>query len=330
MKPMRRKMGFSLIETLTAMAVSSILVAAMFSFYGPSVHVFASVMASEGQKSDRSDAMAALETEAITMGAIYVDPTQCYALCMVDSASSSRVYYYWDPKAGPGAKTMNLYRKKESTINPISCKGGSVFARNLDTATTSFAMSKDLLNVTLAGTGPSSSNPQKLFQISDTIFPSVQERQIIFSEGFECATLRQGWTVVKTSGANWSIQTSTHQGSYQVSDSESSNGVNTTTLTTPIDLSRTSSAHITFNFMNGGTISNPDAFSLLFYDGSAWWTVYQYPGSGNNAGAVPAPQTINADLSGYKLASTNQIQFVGTLHNAGSRWYLDGIQVFTP
>ncbi len=318
MRHVLKNSGFTLIEMIVAMGISAFLIAATTAFFDPSARVFQDILSSDDVRLKISSAADALEREASDMRALYVDSTKCYALCMVDG-SGNRVFYYW---GGPTGTIRNLYRKKESTSNPIVCANGSVFASNLDTTNTSFVMTGNLLTTNVGALDPQN-RPNRMFNV---IFPSIQERNYIFTEGFECATLRNGWTKTDGSHSAWSLQGSANLGYYRIDDANTASGSDTAIIEIPLDLSRISSAHLAFSYMNSGSISSPDNFTVKIYDGSDWQTVY----SDANSQSISTPKTIDADISGYSLNSSNKLQFSASLKNSGAHWYVDGVSVYSP
>jgi len=321
------KKGQTLYELILAAAISSVLLAAITAFYQPLVSAFAGIVGSNNMRTNVAGALNSLQMDASNMYAVYVDPTQCYAVCMVDG-NGNRISYWWDKNATGNIK--NLYRKKEASTNPISCTNGAVFATGLDSTKTTFAMNKDELLVNFTAGTTNTVGNGTAYSLTTGIFPSIQERQIIFSEGFECDTLRQGWVVNNGAKSSWSIAQGAHQGDYQIAAAEGSGGgSSTTTIQIAIDLSRVSNAHASFMYMNDGNISatNPaDTFILQLYDGTTWQTVF----TDNSGTLLSSPRAVNVDLSSYALNQLNQIKFSGALKNAGSHWYVDSIQIFQP
>lgn len=312
--------GYTLIEMALASAISFVAISATVSFYIPTLNVFEAVGASNSTRLQVASTLNALQNDATNVLAVYVDPTQCYAVCMVDG-NSNRIYYWWDPKAT--GTTKNLYRKMESTTNPVSCTGGSVVALGLDTTQSSFAMNKSLLNVTLSAYNPQTKSN---YAVTTGIFPTAQETTTMFYEGFECASLKQGWVVNAGVGSTWSITTGSHMGDYEITDSDAVVGTTTTTLQTPINLARVPTAELTFYYMNSGTLSAGDSFTASFYDGTTWHNLF----SDTSATSLSSMRVVNASLAGYAFNASNQIMFSGTLKNSGAHWYVDAISVYQP
>ena len=305
-----------------SLGISALVIAAVFTFYLPMVVIYDTLMNVDSQKNNVLAAMDTIEREVSDVVSVYVDPAACWEICMVDP-QGNRIFYYWDPAAEGTYKS--LYRKKEAATNAIACTGGNVFLRNLDSTVTNFSVIRSLLTANLAG--KSDYQNSTTFQAVNTFFPSLKERSILFSEGFECASLASGWTVSAGDSSTWTIeQTSTGLGKYQVVDTMGGETSNTTSIEVPIDLARTSSANVSFSYMNDGSIGVPDVFTVQFYDGTTWQTVFE-----DSSGLLNlTPKTVTADLSGYTLSASNKLRFVGTLKTTGSHWYVDQVSVYTP
>ncbi len=312
--------GYTLFELILAMAVSSVLVGVIAAMFQPAAVAFSAVVGGGDTRLQVAAPLSSLEQDAATQRAVYVDPAQCYALCMVDG-NSQRTYYYWDQSAVGNVK--NLYRKREGVNNPIACTGGKVFARGLDSANTSFAVARDILTVKMSAPANASN---AAYTINTAIFPSIQERQVILSEGFECGTLRQGWTVVAAGQVAWNIATGSSLGNYQIAAFDNSAGASTTSIEIGIDLSRVSKATLSFSYMNSGNIGSGDTFMAELWDGTTWRQAY----SDTTGSFYASPRAVNADLSGFALGQANKIRFSGTLNRAASNWYVDGISVYNP
>jgi len=315
--------GMTLLEVMMAILISTGIVGALFVFMIPWVNVFTALVSSGGHRSELVGIMDMIEKESSEMMTVYVDSSTCYASCMVDNAGN-RVYYYWDPGTA-GQTYRSLYRKVEPTTSAISCSGGKVFARNLDTTKTSFAVNNSLFRINLVGKGDTASSIP--FTVFNVVFPSAKERKYLFTEGFECNSLASGWIVNSGASSTWSVQqSSTGIGKYVVVDSQGGAGSNTSTIEVPVDLGRVSSAVLSFNYFNNGTIGVPDAFKAELWNGSAWQTLF----SDTTGAMVLSPRSVTADLSGYTLSQNNKIRFSGTLQTSGAHWYVDGIQIYSP
>jgi prepilin-type N-terminal cleavage/methylation domain-containing protein len=312
--------GFTLVELLLAIVLSSGILMATTAFFAPSIKGFQASTSANELRLLVAHTLESISNDVEASRALYYDPALCYATCMVDTTGANRIYYYW----GSGAQANTLFRKQESITNTLSCVGGTTVAQNLDKANSTFSIQRDLLSVTLAGT---SANGTSL-KVSSSFFPTIQERDVILSEGFECNTLKDGWIITLGSGrTNWSIvPLAFHLGAYGIADSDIGDGTDTSSIEIPIDLSRITAAHLTFSYMNDGTITADDSFSVLLFDGSTWQTVFE---DVSHLG-VPAPVPVKVDLTPYSLNTNNRIKFSTTLSTAGAHWYFDQILVFTP
>ncbi len=329
-KRLKNQSGFTLLEVMLAVIVSSGILGALFVFIVPWVTIFSSLITNNGYRNDLVGVMDTIEKEASGMLSTYVDPTQCYAVCMADG-NSNRIYYYWDNAVGSTYRT--LYRKKESTSLAIACSGGKVFARNLKYASTSFSQIShgvgqavnSLLTVNLVGKGDQAKTND--FPVYNVIFPELKERKFLFTEGFECNTLANGWVVNAGAASTWTVAASNAgYGKYLVVDSQAAAGQNTSTIQVTVDLARTTAASVSFNYFNDGTIGVPDSFVVDYYDGSAWHTVFS-----DASGTMQlAPQFVQKDLSAYTFAQSSQVRFSGSLRTIGAHWYVDQIQIFSP
>jgi prepilin-type N-terminal cleavage/methylation domain-containing protein len=312
--------GFTLVEMLMAIVLSAGVMMTTTAFFLPSLTQF---QASTDANQLRLNVMHPLETignDVEASRAIYVDGTLCYATCMVDKAGANRIYYYW----GTGTEANTLYRKSEPIANTIACTGGTAVAQGLNKAETSFAMQKDLLQVNLAATG----SVNAIYRVHSSFFPTIQERDIILSEGFECNTLNDGWVVTPGAGGGaWSVSPSVqNMGSYEISDQEFIGGTQTTSIEIALDISRLTAAHLSFRYMNSGTITAADSFEAFLFDGTNWQPVF----SDASHAAINYSKPVKVDLSPYALNTSNKIRFTSTLSTAGAKWYVDQIQVYTP
>ena len=307
------KSGLTLLELSITMLLSALLIVGCLAYFIPALNSFAAEKTEDDLRLTVSGSMDFIESEVGSMRAVYVDANQCYARCMTDG-NNNRIYYYWSGS--------NLFRKKESTTSAISCSGGSIFSSGLDKNLTTFSTSNVLLNATLGATGKN----KEVFKLSHSMLPSLRERDVILYEGFECASLSDGWSVTSGLRTNWSITSGSHLGLYEITDTSSGNGADSTKISIPIDLSRISTAHLRFNYMNSGTIQSPDLFLVELYDGTNWQKVY----NDDRGNLIPSFKQIDADLSGYKLTNTNQLRFTSSLSVSGSHWYVDGISVYVP
>lgn len=317
---MRRNKGFTLLELVMAISLGSGLLMATTMFFAPSVSHFQATTHSNALRLQVLHPLESIGNDVEASRSLYVDNTLCYATCMVDIAGQNRTYYYW----GTGEERGTLYRKKESVVTPISCTGGKVIAQNLDRDNSNFTIQKDMINVELSAPGLNGS----LFRTNSSFFPTIQERDTILSEGFECKTLKDGWVVTLGSGrSSWSVVASTQNlGSYEISDSDVSSGTDTTSIEMAIDISRISSAHLSFRYMNRGTITSSDSFEAFLYDGTDWQLIF------SDASHLPVAYSkpVQVDLTPYSLNTNNKIRFTSTLSVAGAHWYVDQIQVYTP
>ena len=322
MKKRRNIQGMTLLEVMMAIMISTGVLAGLFAFFIPWVRVFQSLISNNDYRTALISTMDVIEKEASDMLTIYVDPTKCYAACMVDDLGN-RIYYYYDQ--GSSAAYRNLYRKKEPVSNVVACSGGKVISRNLKYSETEFSALNSLFTVKLVGRGDSTTtNP---FPVYSAFFPAMKERKYLFTEGFECNSLASGWTVTSGAGSTWSVATtSSGQGKYVVVDTQAGGASNTSTLEVPIDLARVSTAQLKFNYFNDGTIGVPDSFTADFYDGASWKTLF----SDTTGAMILSPKSVTADLSGYTLSQTNKVRFSGALRTSGSHWYVDEIQIYNP
>ncbi len=307
--------GFTLLELMMTMTVSSILLVGMLAFFSPAMAAFTAAQSDEEMRVEVSSTLDFLENEIASMKGVYVDDNLCYKLCMTDG-NNNRIYYYW--KDG-----NKLYRKQESTAGPIACTGGKTLSTGLDPTLTQFSSSRNLLNATIGAKG---NNDQQQFQLTNTLLPSLRERDYILYEGFECASLSNGWTITAGSSSTWSITSGSQIGLYEITHTATTNISDTSSISIPIDLSRISTARLRFYYMNSGTISSPNTFTVSFYDGSQWRTVF----SDTRAQAIPNFRQVDSDLSGYTLSNTNQLKFTTSLNHTNAHWYIDGISVYVP
>lgn len=289
-------------------------------FFAPSISHFQATTRSNALRLQVLHPLESIGNDVEVSRALYVDSSLCYATCMVDTAGANRIYYYW----GSGSESNTLYRKKQAVTAPIECTGGKIIAQNLDRNNSSFTIQKDMLKVELAAPGLNG----QLFRTHSSFFPVIQERDVILSEGFECKTLKDGWIITLGNGrTNWSIVPSTQNlGSYEISDTDVSSGTDTTSIEIPIDISRVASANLGFRYMNNGSITVNDSFKAYLYDGTDWQLIF----SDTSHLAVPYSKPVQVDLTPFTLGTGNRIRFTSTLSQAGSHWYVDQIQVYTP
>jgi prepilin-type N-terminal cleavage/methylation domain-containing protein len=313
--------GFTVLELLVAIILSAGIMMATTAFYLPSLENFQASTSANQLRLQVTHPLESIGNDVEASRALYVDSTLCYATCMVDTTGENRTYYYW----GNTAQDANtLYRKKEPITTPISCTGGTAVAQNLDKAQSSFTMVKDLLMVNLAATG----SKNMVFKTHSSFFPTIQERDIILSESFECNTLKDGWVITPGSGrTNWSIVASTQNlGNYEIADTDILSGTDTTSIEIPIDLSRMTAAHLSFRYKNDGTITAADSFEVFLFDGTTWQPIF----SDASHQAVTLSKPVQVDLTPYALNSANRIRFTSTLSTAGAHWYVDQILVYMP
>jgi prepilin-type N-terminal cleavage/methylation domain-containing protein len=315
-----RKNGFTLVETLLALVMSSGLLAATYAFLAPNLNQFIASKDTNELRNRVASTLSMINNDAENSLAIYWDNTQCWLACMVDNAGNRT--YYW---MGTGANATTLYRKKEAVTNAISCTGGKTVAQNLDATNTSFSMRQGMLTTSIGAKG----RYKNLYVANSLFFPASEERDIIFYEGFECDTLRDGWVVTPGTRSTWGLVNTTHQGHYQIGDSDPGTGTDSTSIQISLDLARMTRAHLSFYYYNNNinTAGNsPDAYVVSLWDGTQWNTVF----SDAAHKAYASQQYAEVDLTPYNLNQSNILKFTSTLSQAGSNWYVDQIQIFTP
>lgn len=315
-----RRNGFTLLEVMIAIILSAGLLVVTIAFFEPCINLFRGTLTSTDIRLSAVHTLESIGNDVEGSRAIYVDPDLCYATCMVNKAGTDRIYYYW----GSGLNANTLYRKQEPIANALACSGGTTVAHNLDPASSSFGMEKDMLIVQLKADDGNNNT----FKVSSSFFPIIQERDVILSESFECNTLKDGWEITLGNGrTNWSIVPAVQNlGSYEIADNDISDGTDTTHISMPIDLSRLSQAHMSFRYRNDGTITASDSFVASIWDGANWQTVF----SDTSHASVAASKSIEVDLTPYSLNTDNIIRFSSTLSTAGAKWYVDQISVYNP
>lgn len=310
--------GFTLGETMLALVISSTLIYTTFLFFSPQLTEWSIMRNHQGTRMQIAATLEAIARDAENTSSIYIDSNQCWAVCIVDPTIAQRTIYYW----GSGANANTLYRKSESSSNLITCTGGKAISTGLDKTNSKFSMSTDLLTVSLAGTDAYNHT----YQATSTFFPPQQERDIIFYEGFECDTVRNVWTITTGSGSTWAVLPGSHFGQYEIVDTATTAGNSTTTLEVPLDLSRMSNAHLSFNYRNSGTINSTDYFQVYLYDGTTYQLVY----NDTNGKSIADDMEIHVDLTPYSLNGSNKIKITSQLSAAGAKWLVDNVRVFTP
>src|SRR4051812_46904368 len=113
--------GFSLVELLSAMVLSSAVLGATTAFFSPAIKEFQASTSANELRQLVIHPLESLSNDVEASRAIYVDNTQCYTACMVDIAGVNRIYYFW----GTGANSGTLYRKIEPVGNNLACTGGT-------------------------------------------------------------------------------------------------------------------------------------------------------------------------------------------------------------
>ena len=320
-----RQGGFSLVELVVSMALTAGIAAASLILFVPSIRLFANLT---DQEKVRQEVIAALESvgrEASTVRALYIDATKCYALCMeyVDTSNlNHRILYFWS-----GA---NLMRKKQLTsAGALSCTSGGVqFVGNLNNASTNFSMDRELLKVNMSAIGA-----QNTYQLSAVFMPLVKEREILFTEGFECNTLTQGggWTKTNGTHSSWQLVAGTQgYGSYEISHVMTASGSDTASIETAIDMTRYPKALLTFSYRNdvATALTGVEGLYIDWYSGTSWGNVYAHDLA---AGAPPTATTIvRVDVTDYGLVAGSKLRYRVISANAASRWYVDNIKVASP
>lgn len=326
----RRKLnrGFTLFEVALALCLSGLFTAAVLIMFPPTLVLFQDLTDGENTRHEVISSLEMLGREASTMRALYVDAAKCYAVCMeyVDIADDShhRIVYYWS--------SSNLMRKKELTsAGPVSCaSGGQQFVGNLDTENTTFFVDRELLSVSMAALGKSEVNN---YQLSAVFMPIAKEREILFTEGFECNTLAQGegWTATNGSTSTWTIADGTlDRGHYELIYQNTVGAADTSSIAIPIDMTRYPKAVLSFVYANSEAtaLTSDHGLYVEWWNGTAWGTAFSHTATDD---APPTTATsIKVDLTTLGLANNSQLRFRAKSASTTAHWHIDDIRVSSP
>lgn len=318
--------GFTLLETILALFLSGIFTAAVLIMFPPFLTLFEELMDAEDVRGQVVSSLEMVGREASTMRSLYLDNTQCYAICMeyVDPSDSShsRIFYFW--------QGSNLMRKKELTsANNVDCSnGGHQFVGNLNNTETTFSVSRELLSVHMSAQGKTND-----YQLSAVFMPIVKEREILFTEGFECNTFNQGtgWDLTDGSHSGWRIIAGTQGfGRYEMAHVMDAEGSDTASVEIPIDMTRYPKAKLSFNYRNfsGAALPAGEGVFIDWWDGSTYTTVFQHTDTDDPPPNSTTP--IKVDLTSYGLTADSKIRFRAISSDSTRRWYIDNIEVATP
>ncbi|MBI4404989.1 MAG: hypothetical protein HY537_12555 [Deltaproteobacteria bacterium] len=306
--------GFALTEVILSIVVGSLIITALAALYPVYLKHFDQGLSFNQVRSKLANGIETLGQDLANAQAVYVDSSQCYELCYINSAGN-RVYYYWSGS--------DLLQKSEATSTAPSCSSGKPFLKSMTTASTAFSLLGNLTTIKLASNGTNNTS----FMIQSSVFANKKEREIIFYDGFECITSSsQGWVLTATDKTTLSVESKTNLSGRYVLDARATgnSGGETATAVIPIDLSRITSPMLTFNYMGDTNMSSGESFSVDFYDGS-WHQVYLDSIARNAAVAL----TGAVDLSSYTINASNQIRFNLTLKTNGHDWLVDEISIFS-
>jgi len=313
---MKRTQGFTLLEVLLAMTLSSAILGAIVVLYQPILKHVAESMQYHQLRQKLSNPLDAIGKEISAARAVYVDSSRCYKLCLQDRATGNRVMYY--------VSGTTLYRKSEAAgSSVVTCSGGKPFLTEVDLAKTAFTMNKNVVKMTLATTDSFNHS----FQLHSAFFPTFMERYNLFYDTFACETATsQGWVFTNPAKLSWSVQSSASSSSrYWLYETLTQNQGSPLTASAeiPLDLSRLSSAYLKFSYRTVGTMDPGEELGVFFYNGTTWTEIYR----DNLLGNLKSLQYITIDLSSFSLNANNKLRFDGSLTKTADHWIIDEIEI---
>jgi prepilin-type N-terminal cleavage/methylation domain-containing protein len=317
-----RSSGFSLLELLLTMAISSVILGAIVYLYMPLLTQFLQQKDFEKLRAKVSGPLDALTKEVHTAKSVVVraDDAQCYNLCIVD-ASGNRAYYFFSGS--------DFKRKSEATTTSLSCSSGAkAFAPGIAETNSLFANSSGLVSLGLYGTGINNTS----YRLYTSAVRDGAERALLFYDGFECNHAgASGWVLNNNVLTAWTVQSSSSAiGRYWLREKLKTNTPAGSTATADLPLGiaaqRSTGLFLRFKYRTTGTMETGEKLSVKFSSdaGSNWAEVFKEELNRS----ISSLQTIVLDLTSHPLTNSNLIRFEGTLTKASDLWYIDDIEVF--
>lgn len=307
--------GFTLLEVVLSMVVASAILGAIIVLNSPFLAGFSEAFNFQRLRHQTSHPIETIQKEVASARAVYVDSGECYAVCLVDKATSNRIYYYW---AG-----NDLLRKSEPISTAVACSDGQNFATGMDPANSGFTQLKELTTMKMAATGPNNI----FYRLFSTVLPTNIEQSELFYENFACKSeLGKGWTLDNTGTRYWAIEAAGGPVSaYSLRESISADVALGVTLSAeiPVYLGRASKAYLQFKYRTQGTLISGEYLTVNYFDGASWHEVFR----DDLLGALSPLETTTINLDSFSLSDTSRIRIDGRLRRAASHWIIDEVLI---
>lgn len=311
---MKRHLGFTLLEVVLSIGISTALLTAILLLNSPFITQFKDAFNYQRLRHTVAHSLDSMTAEVGKSRASFVDSSACYALCVLEKTTGKRVLYYWSES--------DLYRKSENATQALACSGGSVFAQGLDVPNSAFTQLKNLVTIKLAQIGEHGSS----YRLWSAAFADQDERVEPFYDNFGClSTTGRGW-ILSSGVVSWAITSSAGAVSAYAMKATLTTSLGSPvsgTAEIPVNLGRISKAFLKFKYRTEGTLSSGEDLRVDFYDGSTWSEVFR----DDLQGGVSALSTTVVDLDTHTLSKNSRLRFTGSLQNQNNAWILDEVSI---